>query len=55
MGLAPSPRASSTQDIYNLWSTSVESMRESTGFRVRSVANALAALAAALGAGRKWR
>ena len=27
----------------SLWSTSVESMRESTGFRVRSVANALAA------------
>ena len=36
MGLAPSPDASSTQDMGSLWSTSVESMRESTGFRVRS-------------------
>jgi hypothetical protein len=33
MGLAPSPDASSTQDMGSLWSTTVESMRESTGFK----------------------
>jgi len=33
MGLAPSPDARSTQDMGSLWSTTVESMRESTGFK----------------------
>jgi hypothetical protein len=33
MGLAPSPGARSTQDMGSLWSTTVESMRESTGFK----------------------
>ena len=37
MGLAPFPAASSTPDMGSLWSATVESMRGSTGFRVRSV------------------